>query len=318
MKTYNKYKLSHLKMVYPPLSNKEAIHMEENPVSHIEDKIGKSDFYMICAKPRGFFFNHMLNENDTLTFDLMISGNIVDSGEIVFKELGFWDNYESDLQIKVECGKDYIFILDSSKSDFNVIERFSPENILWYRSRNMKGVLGLNKFKDLNVYDLLYVGIAKVGDSYTRLIKNGHKTRMKILAKEEQRTDGVRVTEETFLMFFKVEPLVITQYNSSHSFTNDDIYPQINLKKVVADAEKAFVSLLKPKYNITRFKEYPKGKDGLYKSEYDKYSYSIAETLILNTPHGQIQGDYSEFTFSNDADSILIDGDNVGLYLASK
>lgn len=308
-----KYKLSSLKMIYPPLSNKEAIHMEEDGVQHIEETIKQSDFYMICGKPRGYFKNFEFDEvNYIINFELEIKNEIVDKGQLDLRNLECFDRIENeDIELKFEFGKDYMFIINASKkTTFNVIERFSPENILWYRSRNMKGILGLNNFKYLSNYELLYVGIAKKGDSYNRVIKQGHKTRMKILAKEPQRSKGVRVAEETFLMFFKVEPLIIT--------TNGDIQDNINLKRIVADAEKAFVSLLKPKYNSIQFKRFPKGKDGLYDSDYDKYSYSINETIILNTPHGKIMGEYSEFGLSNYSDTIFIDGDNVELDFASK
>src|SRR5690606_908998 len=89
-------------------------------------------------------------------------------------------------------------------------------------------------------------------------------------------------------------------------------------KPIVADAEKAFVSLLKPRYNVQLFRNYPKGSDGLYGSDYVRYGYSICETVTFNTAHGRFRGSRDPLTgfITNDGDCIFVEGDAVNLYIS--
>lgn len=165
------------------------------------------------------------------------------------------------------------------------------------------------------VYDLLYVGIAKKGDSYSRLIAKGHHARQEILSNEPQRYPGARVTDEIFLFLFRPEPLFITTFGPDSDIDLDFGYDH---KKIIADAEKAFVSLLQPNYNTVRFKQYPKGSDGLYDSKLDRYGYSIGEAITFNTPHGQIKGGRNGDLggLSNKADFISVDKESAKIFIS--
>jgi len=78
-------------------------------------------------------------------------------------------------------------------------------------------------------------------------------------------------------------------------------------KRIVADAEKAFVSLLKPEYNIVKFSNYQRGVDSLYGSKYARYAYAIGEDLALNTAHDRVRGARDpNGVISNDADFIFV------------
>jgi len=161
------------------------------------------------------------------------------------------------------------------------------------------------------------VGIARIGDTFERLFKQGHKTRMDILANEPRRYPGARVTDETYLFPFRIEPLLLQTFGADHEFTEEDFSREPDRKRILADAEKAFVSLLKPQYNVVTFKNYPKGTDGLYGTGIDRYGYLIGESIAFNTAHGQIKGARNPLgTFSNEADVIFIDGDEVSFYVS--
>jgi hypothetical protein len=194
-----------------------------------------------------------------------------------------------------------------------VLQWFTPEKLLWDRARNMEGLSGLTHYAEAATYDLLYVGIAKTGDSFDRLIKNGHKARQTILGNESQRSPGARVTDEIFLFLFRAEPLTITTFAADHEFQDEDFTEAVDPKRVVADAEKAFVNMLKPEYNIVQFSNYPRGADGLYGLDYARYGYAICEAMSFNTPHGCVRGGRDGLTgmISNDADAIFVDGDQV-------
>lgn len=170
----------------------------------------------------------------------------------------------------------------------------------------------------LDIYDLLYVGIAKVGDSFDRLIKNGHKARMEILSNEPQRYSGARVSDEIYLFLFSVQPLIMTTFDPEHDFENEKFFEAYFQKRTVADAEKVFVSLLKPEYNVIKFAKYPKGADGLYGSDYARYGYAICESLSFNTVYGTIKGsrDVDTGFITNDADSNFVEGEAAKLFVS--
>jgi hypothetical protein len=67
-----------------------------------------------------------------------------------------------------------------------------------------------------------------------------------------------------------------------------------------------------------KFANYPKGVDGLYGSEYDRYGYAICEELSFDTPHGRIRGGRNPHTgfITNSADAIFVDGDQARLFIA--
>lgn len=162
---------------------------------------------------------------------------------------------------------------------------------------------------------MLYVGIAKEGDSFDRLLARGHKARQEILANEPQRLPGACVSDETFLFMFMADPLFIQTFELDHEFTDGDLEPSYDAKRIVADAEKAFVNLLKPQYNVQLFKNYPKGADGLYGSDLVRYGYVIAEQFAFNTAHGMIRGGVrDDGMINNDADAIFVEGDTVKLF----
>lgn len=320
MKTSSKTKISILELVFPPFSSQEAVWFRNEP--SIERHLRQSDFYMIGGKPECFFVNINLNENTyCIEFDIEMKGNIVSSGKINIRHLPFIAHLTMG-SYKIRCQKKFIEFSDLDKENEKglVIERFTPDNIFWYRSKYMKGIEGLDNYQELLKFDLLYVGIAKVGDSYDRLIKKGHTARMDILSNETPRYLSSRVTDEIFLFLFKINPLIFSTFNGNHNFTDHDINPTYDNKKIVADAEKAFVSLLLPQYNIVKFRNYPQSQDGLYDSGLDRYGYSISESLTFNTPHGTIKGwhDYLDIGISNEADLIFVEGDNVKLFISGE
>lgn len=110
----------------------------------------------------------------------------------------------------------------------------------------------------------------------------------------------------------------MTIFELDHEFEDDDLTGTHDHKRIVADAEKAFVNLLRPEYNIVKFADYPKGKDGLYGSEYTRYGYAVCEEVIFNTPHGRFRGSRHPTSgfITNDADSISIEGGTVRLFIS--
>ena len=254
-----------------------------------------------------------------VTFDFAIGDSFRDPVEIHILDLPAAKASQSS-SFWVEAGEKGIRVWDGPirEPSSNVLEWFTTEKLIWNRSRNHAGIKRFDRYREAATYDLLYVGIAKKGDSFERLIQNGHTARMTILGNEPQRYPGARVTDEIYLFMFDIQPVTMTTFDPDHDFENEDFSEALDKKRIVSDAEKAFVSLLKPEYNVVKFVNYPKGKDGLYGSEFARYGYVICEALSFNTAHGRIRGDRDAATgfITNDADSIFVEGDSVKFFAA--
>ncbi|MEQ9918663.1 hypothetical protein ABRQ01_18530 [Pectobacterium aroidearum] len=308
----NRAKVTFLELVIPPISNQEAVWFKDEPFA---EHMKQSDFYMIGGKAKSKFSSVRANEdNSQILFDVFVGDDHKSSGTIHIYELESVIDFEGN-DFGVGYGDNAIEFFYENDGANILLARFTPENILWYRSREVAGISGLDNYADVLVYDLLYVGIAKKGDSYDRLIDKGHHARQEILSNEPQRYPGARVTDEIFLFLFRPEPLFITTFGPDSDIDLDFGYDH---KKIISDAEKAFVSLLQPNYNTVRFKQYPKGLDGLYDSKLDRYGYSIGEAITFNTPHGQIKGGRNGDLggLSNKADFISVDKESAKLFIS--
>ncbi len=168
-------------------------------------------------------------------------------------------------------------------------------------------------------YDLLYVGIAKATDTFDRLFDGAHHARQKILSNEWPRRPGARVTDEMILFPLRVESSGFRTLGEDDALT--DVSPggwEAHHKVVVIDAEKAFVHLLEPKYNVEKFASYPRSKDGLYGYGYQRYGFVLIENLTFLTANHTFRGSGQPRygLFDNYADMLTTSGDTVELYIA--
>jgi len=310
-----KSKVTALRTVYPPIANSHAAALQEDP--EVEALLRTSDFYMIGGRAAAKMSDF---ETDTEKGELRCNFTIGDgpAHPVTFHihELPGVKAAGPDLKIEIDHAGSGFRIWDISDGKNEIAEWFTTEKLLWDRARERPGIEGLDDVRSLATYDLLYVGIAKVGDSFDRLLARGHKARQDILASEPQRYPGARVSDETFLFMFACDPLIISQFDLDHDFEESDLAGDYEAKRITADAEKAFVSLLKPGYNKQLFAHYPKGTDGLYGSDYTRYGYTIAEKMAFNTPHGSFRGGVDGATgmINNDADCIFVEGDVVQVF----
>ena len=316
--TSTKSKVTFLETVYPPISNQEAVWLQND--SEVEALLRQSDFYMIGGRAEAKYLNLAIDPDAcVITFDFVIGDDFRDPVEIRIRDLPAVEELEAE-SFWIETGDKSIRVWDGpiGEPGSSVLEWFTTEKLIWDRSRGRAGIDRFYRSREAATYDLLYVGIAKVGDSFDRLISNGHKARMEILGNEPQRYPGARVTDEIYLFLFNVQPLIMTTFELEHDFENEDFSGAYDKKRIVADAEKAFVSLLKPEYNVVKFASYPKGADGLYGSDFVRYGYAICEAASFNTAHGRIRGSRDATTgfITNDADSIFVEGNTVKLFVS--
>lgn len=313
-------KLTPLRLVYPPVSNQEAEWLSRIP--EVEEDWRRSDFYMIAARAEARFEGLSCDEeSEELHFEFCVGDTLRSSCVLQFRQLdGVAQAGSTDLEIETGLKFIRIWRADADKTQSEPLTWFTTERLLWDRSQGRPGICGLGDYRALATYDLLYVGIAKVGDTYDRLIAKGHKARQTILSNEPQRYPGARPSDEIYLFFFMLSPLYLTTFAPDHDYTEDDFKQTCEDKRVVADAEKAFVSLLQPEYNIVKFKSYPKGADGLYESKFHRYGYLIGENIAFRTAHGEINGGWNNKTdmISNAADAIFVEGDEVRFYVSGR
>lgn len=317
-------KMTALKLVFPPVNNRFAYLLKNAEV--FEYYVSQSDFYMLGMKPVWTLENWRDAEHGKITFDIVENKKIIDTGTIDCAQIAIkliennGDFEEGQHTLKTQFTKSGIVFI--REDDERTLEVFTPENILWHKTngtRYLEDIDGFDNYDKIFNVDLLYVGIAKVGNTYDRLIAKGHQIRMEIPAAKTPLIVGEDVSEEMVLFFFKTESTFMSQYGLDEE---DFETPEIERKKIVADCEKAFVSILDPEFNSIKFKTYPKGKDGLYDTNLTRYLYYIGEDIKFNLPRSNqsIQGGWiHQLGFPrNSIDSILVDRstDEVTLYKA--
>ncbi|MGR2922942.1 hypothetical protein [Acinetobacter sp. 1125_18A] len=311
-----------LRLVYPPISNQEAEWIKDDP--EVRDSLSKSNLYMICQRPEAFFtFNHSLDNTDTIEF-LLTCGDACDEG--VFKLNEILEPYhdlidQEKVKIKIEMGKKLLRIWSISleNGERKIINWFTVDKTIFEKSRASRFIDGLENFQKFTKFNLHYVGISKADDSLTRLVTNAHEKRIRILSNESSLNEGSRLTDEIILLFFGVDPLHIAQIESIEELNESTEPTTLETISIIADAEKAFVSILDSHYNHVKFKTYPKGSDGLYDRGLTRYMYLIGESLTLITDKEEIRGEYgSDYGWGEKTDAISIEGDQVFLFKFDK
>lgn len=307
--------MAHLEMVDSPMSNAQAAFIELKDMGSEVSHLKQSDFYMLTARAPARFENYTHDAaTATIHFEIRV-GAVRDSGSLNYLIEPAMEAFEGTF--KWTASSDHFSFNDSATGE--TIAVYTPDSLLWWKSRSRAGIFGFARARELSTYDLLYVGIAKEGDSYTRLIERGHKQRGLILSNEQLRGAGPRVADETYIFFFRVDPMVLRMMDPNVEIEDEDFGLSTPAKRYVADAEKAFIKLLDPTYNRAKYPNYPKGSDGLYGEGLQRYGYALAEEIILNTPTEKICGARAprgDLAWSNRADTIFIEGDVVQLLKA--
>ncbi|HIE5648751.1 TPA: hypothetical protein ACXNQV_000563 [Stenotrophomonas maltophilia] len=317
MATYDKRACSaNLVLVAPPISNTLAANIASDDAQVIE-QLRRSHFYMICGRPKATFGKIEAVKDGSIAIEIRLASGELSHGFLYIKEMSFFESAPEHMALRLRSNEDVLKIFLGEELVFAT----APDHVLMMRGRKQSLVSGFDNHRDILTFDLLYVGIAKSNqDSYSRLIEKGHKARVDILAAEKQRTIGARVSDETYLLLFEVQPIVLTTFAGLGDLDGEDLGLSVNYHRIIADAEKAVISAFKPKYNKQLYKNYPQGSDGLYGQGFTGYAYSIAEGFAFNTAYGTIRGarDSEDVLLSNDADFISVNGDEVSLHIAGK
>lgn len=199
-----------------------------------------------------------------------------------------------------------------------LVHWFTPDRLLFFHSRNLVKTDGLTDFRQFTEFELYYVGISKKGDSFSRLFKTAHEKRSRILGNEKQIKPTARLSDELVIFLFAVEDLQFLTMTAA----DDDIpvfAPALDTVKLTADAEKAFVRILRSKYNAQTYPSYPVSTDGLWSEKFNSYAFFINEALTFKTPSTEIRGSRLYDSFFRDVpDFIVIENGEVNLVKAAR
>lgn len=303
--------LNFLKTVFPPFTNRNVKLLVDKANQHIAKQLRRSKFYMIGARAQASFINARVDKEKALIYvDIEVGTAVVDTGVIHVGRLEGIDR-NPEIQITPEA-----IFLGGTKKGTHAKIWLTPDSVYWYVARGCVYLEGFSKHSAVCLYDLLYVGIANEQDSYQRLIKNAHHGRQKVLSDEHARKQGAHPSDEIILFLFDLEPLSVQQISAEDG--DFEIFSGADQKRVVADAEKAFIKLLDPAYNVTKFQNYPKGTDGLYGQGLTSYAYSLNENIRFMTANLMFKGAYSETGLDNSQDCIMVEGDEVQLHVGNE
>jgi hypothetical protein len=306
-----------LELVYPPISNQEAEWVKDDPV--VQEWVANSNLYFIGQKPETFYeFDEdvveRIKREAKIHFDY-VCGAKRDKGYIDISSLLKIRKLPDNSEMEIELGKKMIRIwLSEDGQKLDVIEWLTTDKVLFDKSRRKSHIIGLDKYRDFAFYYLHYVGISKRENSLQRLVVKPHDKRLRILSNENPMNMGSRVTDEIVLFFFRIASMEIKQYLEDSDFDGfgKDELGEDSLR-IIADAEKAFVSIMDTNYNEVKYKDYPYSTDGLYKSTVDRISFSINEDVKFITDTTLIKGVRNSHGNLDESDFIFVTKDAVEL-----
>ena len=303
-----KYLLNRLYLIYPPFTNQEGEWLYKD--KEVRENVKSSKLYMIVQREEVFFKEYedikVSIPDGVIKFKLQMGKGFSPIIRLDIKRTLQYFFKNPDVEMRLELGDRLIRITDSTNN--KVILWFTPNKFLfdYYRGNVITSIDGEFNHRNFTRYYLHYVGISKENDSFSRLFKNAHHGRLKILSNESPINCCSRVTDEMLLLLFDIDKTNINIASNGDNieewfgYTTDSI-------KVVADAEKAFVNLLETKYNKVRFTKYPLGSDGLVEQGLKRYGYSIGDDISLLTKTEVFNGSWDQ---AYNSDCIIIEGES--------
>lgn len=286
--------INSIQLVYPPISNQEGDWLWD--LKEVREYFKSSKLYMIGHREELFFEDVTFHSTDSGLIRFKLKMGDIESPYIEYslhRELEILvTNYE---EVELEIGPKLIRIRESG-NPANVITWFTPDVFLflYWRGGIEVNVLGEFDYRSFTRFELFYVGISKKNDSFSRLFEKAHHARLKILTNAFPKNKGARITDELVIFMFDIDSININIASNIEELENDFFNNITQKEAIVADAEKAFVSLLSTKYNEVRFEKYPFGVDGLYSEGLSNYGYSLNEDITFYTESIEFEGSYGE------------------------
>jgi hypothetical protein len=314
---------TYLSLAYPPIANYDFTFIREEKV--VQEYLKKSQLYMISQRPKLVFDNVFIDTDHKIHFEIrQETTDFKIYGILPVRQSAFLTNPDEDNYLELgSYNKDYKFDkapfnnLDGFKfydKDQNFIAWLTPERLIYEYSNDVIEVAGLDGWRELFKYRILYVGKSTDQDIWQRL--TGHETLQDIVSIEYPLQYGTLPSQEITLLLFKIN--AFENFEVLGSFADllnidkrldpkavESLFQLKALpaeKNIFLDAEKVFIKLLNPEYNSVKFKSYPRSKDGLYNEKYDVFSYKLRDNIVLVCNETEIFGS----TDDNESDTIQI------------
>jgi len=275
--------LINLRLIECPLTNRECDWLWED--EEMKQFLSQSNLYCIVQRSEVFFKNFSECVPGHLCFSLVgNNGKRIDDVRIDLQQFLAGPGDE----VEIESGSKILRL----KKGNELIAWYSIDRLLFQYWRGDLKVEGLEDFRQCTDFDLHYVGISKESDSFSRLFKNGHEKRAKILSQERQLTPDASLTDEILILFFDPEHIGMSVYSASDEIPAcvEDLIATVDKTAMIADAEKALVKILDSEYNTIKYRNYPKGLDGLFDSGLTRYAFYLGDDISLVTYDSEIRG----------------------------
>lgn len=279
--------LTALVLPYPPVTNREADYVKEE--DDVQAVLKDARLYAV-AQHRELVFRdlHIDEEEYVIRFAIgSVDNEAPLRGEF---DLKLWRGFENLSDPTLDIGNlapdrpaSGIKVWDGENND-KFFLYVSPLRLLFWRSRGYSAVSGLEDYRKLLTFDLHYWG--RSVEPVHRLLLAGHEKRVEILSREYPMVSGASISDEIVVMFFSAETLLTAELEQG---VPAGVMPSYDA--VMRDAEKAFIHVLKPKFNRELYANYPKGSDGLYGSALAGYGYIVGDDVTLRTTSATISGD---------------------------
>lgn len=303
---------SQLKLSYSPLTLFEFENFKAD--KHIYEHLNSTTIYIIAkralpimklidAASNGFHISvNMEGKSETVEIIMRMKDNqkLFGSGISAIREgsniLNIPNAFHSITLFRRNNGKDE-FILNANL-----------DRLIHLASNNKIKICVNGDITPFISYEVLYVGQC-VGEHIFNRFK-AHHALQDILIKENIIPQNYDKVNDLLILPFNVnsdvvsiitgeanENEVIEAMTGKFSFGN---------REISLDCEKALIRAMNPRYNKTRFKQYPKSSDGLFNRSLDSYLYRILENIILcydssNRIYGDVNGkDASLISIIND------------------
>ncbi|GAA5140880.1 hypothetical protein GCM10023213_24170 [Prosthecobacter algae] len=305
-----------LSLAFSPLSNQECEWLKDDPDVHALHN--ESKLYMIGQRVEVKFEKYILNEAEgCITFDLICGSDSIKNVRLPMEQ--FIQKASSD-SLLAEIGPKMIRIRKAEEGknleECKVVHWLTPDRLFTFYAQGILEVEGLENYRKFTTVDLHYVGLSRRNDSFSRLFRTAHENRSRILGNETQITPTARLTDELMIFMFNVEDMQIVSMgieDLNEADLNYEIHP-LPPAQLAADAEKAFIKILKSEYNLERYEKYPRSSDGLFNSGFARYGFVLNECYSFKTETATIKGArYYDFNRADQPDLILVEGETVRL-----
>lgn len=294
-----------LELAYAPLSSHDFAQLKKDEdIQHI---VRDSMLYAICQRPMLTFENvvgapdesglhfeiHQQNSSHKLICFLPFNQPALDAdGTGLTAALGHYDEAHQNHIPPISRVNGIQFY--TLKEEFRLW--LTPDRFLHLYWQQELDAVVTGDHREFTNFLVHYVGKATDQPIMKRL--TGHYSLQDILSTQKPLVAGTLPSHEIMLLLLRARPDTQLSMLGDDVGDVDDFVDKLlaesapSQRTVSLDAEKVLVNLLNPEFNHPdkRFPNYPQSTDGLYKHNFDRFTYQIKDDITLAYDKVSIQG----------------------------